>query len=88
MWEFLVINKVLQTTHGELANIVSKLTEINECIKNNKELKEIEDDTTFSNEQRHLYKDRKLGGWTTSKAWVTFIPQHKKISTQLLCNRP
>ena len=88
MWEFLVINKALETTHGELANIASKSTEINECIKNNKELKEIEDDTTFSDKQRHLHKDRKLGDWTTNKAWVTFIPQNKKISNQLLCNTP
>ena len=56
-----MINKALETTHGELANIASKSTEINECIKNNKELKEIEDDTTFSDKQRHLHKDRKLG---------------------------
>ena len=46
----------LQTIHGELVNNTSKLTEVNERIKRDrKKLKEVEDDPTYSEEQRHLF---------------------------------
>ena len=58
MREFLGIDKALQSIQGELSNNTSKLTEINKRIKRDtKKLKEVEDDSTYSDEQRQLYKD-------------------------------
>ena len=58
MHEFLQIDKALQTIEGEPVNNTSKLTAINERIKRGgKKLKEVEDDPTYSEEQRQLYKD-------------------------------
>ena len=57
MRKFLGIDKVLQSIQGELLNNVSKLTEINKCIKRyTKKLQEVENDPTYSDEQRQLYK--------------------------------
>ena len=59
MLEFLGINKALQSIWGELLNNTSKLTEINKRIKKDtKKLKEVEDDPTYSDEQKQLYRDR------------------------------
>ena len=53
MQKLLGINNALQTIQGEVTNDASKLTEINECIKNySKKLNEVEDDTTVFEEQR------------------------------------
>ena len=53
MREFLGTDKALQTIQDDLANNASKLTEINEHIqKDSKKLKEIDDDPTYSEEQR------------------------------------
>ena len=58
MWEFLGIEKALQNIQGELLNNTSKLTEINKCIKRDtKKSEEVENDPTYSDEQRQLYKD-------------------------------
>ena len=58
MREFLGIDKALQSIRGELLNNTSKLTEINKRIKRDTEkLKEVENDSTYSDEQRQLYKD-------------------------------
>ena len=58
MREFLGMDKALQSIRGELSNNTSKLTEINKRIKRDtKKLKEVEDDSTYSDEQRQLYKD-------------------------------
>ena len=60
--EFLGINKALQSIQGELLNNTSKLTEINKRIENDtKKLEEVENDPTYSDEQRQLYKDRLEG---------------------------
>ena len=57
--EFLGIHKALQSMQGELLNNTSKLTEINKRIKrDSKKLEEVENDPTYSDEQRQLYKDR------------------------------
>ena len=57
--EFLGINKALQSIEGELLNNTSKLTDINKRIKrDSKKLEEVENDPTYSDEQRQLYKDR------------------------------
>ena len=56
---FLGIDKALQSIQGELLNNMSKLTEINKRIqKDTKKLEEAENDPTYSDEQRQLYKDR------------------------------
>ena len=54
MLEFLGIDKALQSIEGELLNNTSKLTEINKRIKRDtKKLEEVEDDPTYTDEQRH-----------------------------------
>ena len=57
MPEFLEIDKVLQSIQGELLSNTSKLTEINKLIKRDtKKLEEVENDPTYSDEQRQLYR--------------------------------
>ena len=59
MREFLGIDRVLQSIQGELLNNTSKLTEINKRIKRDtKKLEEVENDPTYSDQQRQLYRDR------------------------------
>ena len=59
MREFLGINKALHSIQGELLNNTSKLTEINKSIKRNtKKLQQVENDPTYTDEQRQLYRDR------------------------------
>ena len=59
MREFLGIDKALQSIQGELLNNTSKLTEIDKRIKRDtKKLEEVENDPTYSDEQRQLYRDR------------------------------
>ena len=59
MREFLGIDKALQSIQGELLNNILKLTEINKRIKRDtKKLKEVLDDSTYTDEQRQLYRDR------------------------------
>ena len=58
MKEFLGINKALQNIQGDFLNNTSKLTEIDKRIKRNtKKLEQVENDPTYTNEQRQLYKD-------------------------------
>ena len=57
--EFLGIDKALQSIQGELVNNASKLTEIDRRIeRDTKMLQEVENDPTYTDEQRQLYKDR------------------------------
>ena len=59
MREILGIDKALQGIQGELVNNTAKLKGINERIeRDTKKLKEVEDDPTYSDEQRQLYRDR------------------------------
>ena len=59
MREFLGIDKALQSIQGELVNNTSKLTKIDKRIKKDtKKSQEVENDPTYSDEQRQLYKDR------------------------------
>ena len=77
MWEFLGIDKSLQTIQGELINNTSKLTEINKHIKRDtKKLKEVEDDPTYSNEQRQLYRDRLDNLNTEKQARLEILSQN------------
>ena len=58
MQKFLGIDKALQSTQGELLDNTSKLIEINKHIKRDtKKLEEVENDPTYSDEQRQLHKD-------------------------------
>ena len=53
MQEFLGIDKALQSIQGELLNNTSKSTKINKSIKRDtKKLQEVENDPTYSDEQR------------------------------------
>ena len=59
MAESLGIDKALQRKKDELLNHTSKLIEINEHIKKEyQKLKEVENDPTYSEEQRQLCRDR------------------------------
>ena len=59
MREFLRIDEALQSIQGELLNNTSKLTEINKSIKRDtKKLQEVENDPTYSDELRQLYRNR------------------------------
>ena len=59
MREFLGIDKALQSIQGELLNNTSKLTEIDKCIKRyTKKLQEVENNPTYTDEERQLYRDR------------------------------
>ena len=59
MREFLGIDKALQSIQGEHLNNISKLTEINKRIKRDtKKLEEVENEPTYSDEQRQLYRVR------------------------------
>ena len=54
----LVINKALLSIQGNLANNTSKLTELDKQIKkDSKKLKEVEDDPTYSEVQRQIYRE-------------------------------
>ena len=58
MSEFLAINKALQNIHGELLNNTFKLTEIDKRVeRDTKKLEEVENDPTYTNEQRQSYRD-------------------------------
>ena len=68
MREFLEIDKALQSIQSELLNNTFKLTEIDKRIqRDTKMLQEVENDPTYSDEQRQLYKDR-LDDRKTGKA--------------------
>ena len=77
--EFLEINKALQSIMGELVNNESNLTEINEGIKkDSKKLKQAEDDPTYSEEQRQLYKDSLDDLNTEKQAKLEILSQNRK----------
>ena len=79
MREFLGINNALQSIWGELLNNTSKLTEIKKRIKKDtKKLKEVEDDPTYSDEQRQLYKDRLNELNTEKQARLEILSQNRK----------
>ena len=85
MREFLGIDKALQSIQGELLNNTSKLTEINKHIKRDtKKLEEVEDDPTYTNEQRQLYRDRLDELNTEKQARLEILsPNQKDLQTQV-----
>ena len=88
MRRLLGINKALQRIQVELLNNTSKLTEINKCIKRDTEkLKEVENDPTYSDEQRQLRRLRldRLDDLNTEKqARLEILSQNRKgLQTQV-----
>ena len=79
MQEFLGIDKALQSIQGELLNNTSKLTEINKRIKRDtKKLEEVENDPTYTDEQRQLYRDRLDDLNTEKQARLEILSQNRK----------
>ena len=85
MREFLGINKALQNIQGELLNNTSKLTEIDKRIKRDtKKLEEVENDPTYTDEQRQLYRDRLDDLNTEKQARLEILSQNRKdLQTQV-----
>ena len=77
MREFLGINKALQSVQGELLNNTSKLIEIDKRIKRDaKKLEEVENDPTYTDEQRQLYRDRLDNLNTENQARLEILSQN------------
>ena len=85
MREFLGIDKALQSIQGELLNNTSKLTEINKRNKRDtKKLEEVENDPTYTDEQRQLYRDRLDDLNTEKQARLEILSQNRKdLQTQV-----
>ena len=83
MQEFLGINKALQSIQGKL--YTSKLTEIDKRIKRDtKKLEEVENDPTYTDEQRQLYRDRLDDLNTEKQARLKILSQNRKdLQTQV-----
>ena len=85
MREPLGIDKALQSIQGELLNNTSKLTEIDKRIKRDtKKLEEVENDPTYTDEQRQLYRDRLDDLNTEKQARLEILSQNRKdLQTQV-----
>ena len=85
MREFLAIDKALQSMQDELLNNTSKLSEINKSIKRvTKKLQEIENDPTYSDKQKRLYRDRLDDLNTEKQARLEILSQNRKdLQTQV-----
>ena len=85
MREFLGIDKALRSIQGEFLNNTSTLTEINKRKKRDtKKLEEVEDYPTYSDEQRHLYKDRLDELNTEKQTRLEILSQNRKdLQTQV-----
>ena len=79
------IDKALQSIKGELLNNTSKLTEISKCIqRDTKNLQEVKNDSSYTDEQRHLYKDRLDDLNTEKQARLEIVSQNRKdLQTQI-----
>ena len=85
MREFLGIDNALQSIQGELLNNTSKLTEIDKRIQRyTKKLEEVENDLTYTNEQRQLYRDTLDDLNTEKQARLEILSQNRKdLQTQV-----
>ena len=85
MRELSGIDKALQSIQGELLNNISKLTEIDKRIKRDtKKLQEVENDPTYSGEQRQLYRDRLDDLNTEKQARLEILSRNwKDLQTQV-----
>ena len=83
--EFLGINKAFQSIQGELLNNASKLTEIDKRIKRDtKKLEEVENDPSYFDEQRQLYRYRLDNLNTEKQARLEILSQNRKdLQTQV-----
>ena len=84
MREFLGISKALQNIQGELLNNTSKLTDIDKRIqRDTKKLEEVENDPTYTDEQKRLYGDmaRRLEYRKTGKARNTVTKSEGSLDT-------
>ena len=81
--EFLGIDKALQSIQGKL--YTSKLTEIDKRIRRDtKNLEEVENDPTHTDEQRQLYRDRLDDLNTEKQARLKILSQNRKdLQTQV-----
>ena len=85
MRKFLGIDKTLENIQGEFLNNTSKLTEIDKRIKRDtKKLEEVENDPTYTDEQRQLYRDRLDDLNTEKQARLEILSQNRKdLQTQV-----
>ena len=85
MREFLGIECVLQGIQDELLNNTSKLTEIDKRIKRDtKNLEEVENFSSYTDEQRQLYIDRLYNLNTEKQARLELLSQNPKdLQTQV-----
>ena len=83
--EFLGIDKALQSIQGELLNNTTELTEIDKRIqRDTKKLEEVENDPTYTDEQRQLYRDRLDDLNTEKQARLEILSQNRKdLQTQV-----
>ena len=85
MQEFLGIDKALQNIQDELLNSMSKLTQIDKRIKKDtKKLQEVENDPTYSDQQRQLYRNRLDNLNTEKQARLEILSKNgKDLQTQV-----
>ena len=84
MREILAIDKALQSIQAELLNNTTKLTEINKRIeRDTKKLQEVQNDPTYTDKQRQLYKDRLDDLNTKKQARLEILSQNRKDQTQV-----
>ena len=85
MREFLAIDRALQSIQGEFLNNMSKSTDINKSIKRDtKKLKEVENDSSYTDEQKQLHRDRLDDLNTEKQARLETLSQNQKgLKTQV-----
>ena len=79
----------MQSIQGELLNNTSKLSEIDKRIeRDTKKIKEVQNDPTYTDEQRQLCKDRLDDLNTEKQARVEILSQNRKdLQTQVTRTR-
>ena len=85
MREFLGVNKGFQSIQAELLNNTSKLAEIDKRIKRDtKKLEEVENDPTYTDEQRQFYRDSLDNLNTEKQARLEILSKNRKdLQTQV-----
>ena len=85
MREFVGIDKALKSIQVKLLNNTCKLTEIDKRIKRDTEkLEEVENDLTYSDEQKRLYRDRLDDLNTEKQARLEILSLNRKdLQTQV-----
>ena len=79
MREFLGIHNALRGIKGEFLNNMSKLTEINKRIeRDTKKLAEVKKGSSYTKEQRQLYKDRLDDLNTEKQVRLEILSQNRK----------